>query len=131
MRREMLARRSAADPSTVVPVSSDVWTELAKLGGFESFDDVPTRAEAAAGLSASVSAVARAGGDVASATREVSRARVRAAYAADAARKRTEAPTRPKAAFGSGSGLRSASLARRREEYREARARQAGYGEWR
>ena len=130
VRREMLARRAEASPSTVVPVSSDVWTELAKLGGFESFDDVPTAAEAAAGLSASVSAVARAGGDVASATREVSRARVRAAYAADAARKRADAPTRPHAAaVGSGFGSPPTSLARRREEYREARAKQAGYGE--
>ena len=130
VRREMLARRAEASPSTVVPVSSDVWTELAKLGGFESFDDVPTAAEAAAGLSASVSAVARAGGDVASATREVSRARVRAAYAADAARKRADAPTRPHAAaVGSGFGSRPGRWRGGGEEYREARAKQAGYGE--
>ena len=55
---------------------------------------------------------------------------MRAAYAADAARKRGDAPTRPHAAaVGSGFGSRPKSLARRREEYREARAKQAGYGE--
>ena len=86
MRRTLLAQRVTAEGGiAATPREADVWTDLARLGGFESFDDVPTTAEAATGLSASVAATRRAAGEAAAvaATRDVASARLRAAYAAE------------------------------------------------